>query len=54
MKRGWKWFWGILGLLMLFYVIDNPSGAAGVFQQALSSLRGAAEAVIQFIGGLFS
>jgi len=45
---------GLLAIaLLLFFVITQPSGAAGVVQTILGTLRDAAEAIIAFFQSLF-
>ncbi|MBA8930027.1 hypothetical protein BC739_007260 [Kutzneria viridogrisea] len=39
--------------LVLFYVISQPNGAAGLVHNLLGSLRGGAEALITFVRNLF-
>lgn len=43
-----------VALLLLFFVITQPQTAAGIVHDILGVLQGAAEAVITFIGSLFS
>jgi len=40
--------------LLLFYVITQPTQAAGMFQGILSWLRDGAEAIITFLKNLFA
>ncbi|MBV8933045.1 MAG: hypothetical protein JOZ47_03140 [Kutzneria sp.] len=39
--------------LVVFYVVSQPDGAAGLVHNVLGALRGGAEALITFVRNLF-